>query len=164
MSARGIDRDGTFLDIGCASGYLMETLTVWTAEDGHTIEPYGLDISPALATLARSRLSHWADRIVAGDALAWRPPNGLRFDFARTELVYVPEDRQRDYVAHLLASVVSPGGRLLVCSYGSSRRPAPRVEPVDDYLRDWGFQVDGTAEAVDPANGIPVNRVAWVRA
>lgn len=160
--ARGIDRDGTFLDIGCASGYLMETLTRWAAEDDRTIEPYGLDISPALVNLARSRLPQWADRIVVGDAFVWRPADGMRFDFVRTELVYVPRDQQPDFVRHLLNHVVAPGGRLLVCSYGSSRRPAPLVESIDIALRDWGFRIDGVAEAVDPANGIPVTRVVWL--
>ena len=37
-----IDRDGTFLDVGCANGLLMESLSSWAAERGHTIEPYGL--------------------------------------------------------------------------------------------------------------------------
>jgi hypothetical protein len=162
--AAGIDRDGTFLDIGCANGLLMKTMVAWAAADGHQIEPYGLDISERLVALARDRLPHWADRFYIGNALTWEPPAGMprRFDFARTELVYVPEGRYRDYVAHLLDRVVAPGGRLLVCSYGSSRRPAPRVEPIDDWLRDWGFSVAGIAEAADPENGIIITRVAFV--
>jgi SAM-dependent methyltransferase len=79
-SARGpiadaIDRDGTFLDIGCASGHLLETLVGWTP---HGIEPYGLDFAPALAELARQRLPQWADRIFVGDALTWEPPDPVR--------------------------------------------------------------------------------------
>ncbi len=31
---RAVDADGTFLDIGCASGYLMESLQGWAAQDG----------------------------------------------------------------------------------------------------------------------------------
>ena len=46
LIADAIDRDGTFLDVGCASGYLMETMQRWCAEKGISIEPYGLDISP----------------------------------------------------------------------------------------------------------------------
>src|SRR5919109_3397585 len=44
--ADAFGRDGTFLDVGCASGYLMETLAAWCRERGHTIEPYGWDIAP----------------------------------------------------------------------------------------------------------------------
>jgi 2-polyprenyl-3-methyl-5-hydroxy-6-metoxy-1,4-benzoquinol methylase len=36
---RAIERDGSFLDVGCANGLLMESVVAWTAEDGHHIEP-----------------------------------------------------------------------------------------------------------------------------
>ena len=61
---------------------MMETLTAWCRERDHIIEPYGLDISPELADLARGRLPHWADRIFAGNAIDCVPPH--RFDFVRT--------------------------------------------------------------------------------
>ena len=47
--ADAIDRDGSFLDVGCANGYLLECLDRWTSFE---IEPYGLEISPDLAALA----------------------------------------------------------------------------------------------------------------
>jgi hypothetical protein len=53
-----VDRDGTFLDVGCANGFLMESVRAWAAEDGHDVEPYGLEIAPELAALARRRLPH----------------------------------------------------------------------------------------------------------
>jgi SAM-dependent methyltransferase len=157
-----IVRDGDFLDIGCASGLLMESVASWTAERGLSVEPYGLDASAKLAALARSRLPDWADRIFVGDALTWQPPR--RFDVVRTELVYVPEEREAEYVRRLLDLFLDSGGRLLVCSYGSSRRLTPRVEPIDVRLAGWGFAVGGVAEAADPANGVPVARVAWIDA
>ena len=160
--AEAIDRDGSFLDIGCASGLLMETLVRWAGDRGYVVEPYGLDISEKLADLARSRLTAWADRIYVGNAMTWEPPR--RFDFVRTEIVYVPDGRRREYVARLLETVVAPGGRLIACSYGSSRDPTNRAGPIADHLRDWGYQVAGEAEAVDPANGMVIARVAWVDA
>src|SRR6266851_9999488 len=51
-----IERDGSFLDIGCANGLLLESVVQWAGEDGHRLEPYGLDISEKLAELARQRL------------------------------------------------------------------------------------------------------------
>jgi hypothetical protein len=45
------------------------------------------DFSEKLAGLARERLPHWRERIFTGNALVWEPP--ARFDFVRTELVYV---------------------------------------------------------------------------
>ena len=76
---RAIEHDGTFLDVGCANGLLMEDIARWAAEDGHHIEPYGLDFSPAIADLARRRLPHWLDRIYSGNVIDWRPPFG--FDY-----------------------------------------------------------------------------------
>jgi hypothetical protein len=35
----------------------------------HDIEPYGPELTPALAELARRRLPEWADRIFVGNAL-----------------------------------------------------------------------------------------------
>ena len=72
-----IDRDGSFLDVGCANGYLLESIVRWSER---RIEPFGLDFSPRLVELARARLPQWADRIYLGDALEWEPPR--RFDFA----------------------------------------------------------------------------------
>src|SRR5512142_118049 len=39
-----IDRSGTFLDIGCANGYLLECILRWTAERGLQVDPFGRDI------------------------------------------------------------------------------------------------------------------------
>jgi SAM-dependent methyltransferase len=158
--AEAIDRDGAFLDIGCASGLLMESVVAWAAESGVVVEPYGLDISAKLADLARSRLPTWADHIYTGNAMTWQPPR--RFDFVRAELVYVPERDRPAFARRLLDEVVAPGGRLLACSYGSSLRPAPLVEPIDEHLRDWSFHVSNVFEACDPANGVAVARVACV--
>jgi hypothetical protein len=71
----GIAGDGTFLDVGCANGLLMESVAGWCAERGLAVEPYGVDISPALAELARRRLPQWADRIWVGNAVS--PADGI---------------------------------------------------------------------------------------
>jgi predicted pyridoxine 5'-phosphate oxidase superfamily flavin-nucleotide-binding protein/SAM-dependent methyltransferase len=123
--AEAVDRPGTFLDVGCANGLLMESLADWAG-----VEPYGLDFSPELVEAARRRLPQWADRIWVGDALTWEPPR--RFDFVRTELVYVPQERRRAYVERLLGRFVAPGGRLLVCGYGGDEVLGP--------LREWGLE------------------------
>ncbi|MDQ4128380.1 MAG: class I SAM-dependent methyltransferase [Actinomycetota bacterium] len=153
-----VDRDGTFLDVGCANGLLMESLTAWAGEDGYRIEPYGLDLIGSLSELARSRLPHWADRIFTGNVMDWQPP--FRFDFVRTELEYVPPERRQALVRRLLRDFLVPGGRLIVCSYGSSRRPAPKAEPVGEILSGWGYEVAGRAEGSD-TNGVVFARIAW---
>jgi SAM-dependent methyltransferase len=155
--AEAIDRDGSFLDIGCASGHLLESLVRWTP---HRIDPYGLDLAPALVELARRRLPQWADRIFLGNALTWAPPQ--RFDFARTELVYVPAERRRQLVERLLAEVVAPGGRLIVCGYGSPRSGIV-PDPVCTTVRSWGFKPELELCARAPEGG-PIIEVAALRA
>src|ERR1051326_7701701 len=49
LIADAVHHDGTFLDVGCASGYLMECLERWARDRGHAIQPHGLDIAPELA-------------------------------------------------------------------------------------------------------------------
>ncbi len=139
----------------------MESLADWARARGFTIEPYGLDLSPRIAALARARYPAWADRVYVGNAINWEPPR--RFDFIGTELVYVPEHRHRDFVERLLDRVSAPGGRLIVCGYGSSRAPTPAAEMVGDTLRSRGFVVAGEAEAAD-LNGVVFTRIAWIDA
>jgi SAM-dependent methyltransferase len=153
-----IDRDGAFLDVGCANGLLMESLAAWAGKEGYGIEPYGLELIELLAALARRRLPHWSERIIIGNAVEWRAP--FPFDFVRTELEYAPPHRRREMVERLLGECLSPGGRLILCSYGSSRRPTPQAEPVGEILRDWGYAVAGESEGVD-TNGVVFTRVAW---
>jgi SAM-dependent methyltransferase len=123
--ASAIHRPGTFLDVGCANGLLMESLVRWS---DHSVEPYGVDFAAGLVELARRRLPRWADRIFHGDALEWAPAQ--QFDFVRTELVYAPEARRRELAERLLGWV-APGGRLIVCGYS---------EPVCREVRSWGYE------------------------
>ena len=155
--AQAIDSDGTFLDIGCANGYLIECLVRWTP---HRIEPYGLELAPRVAELARRRLPQWAERIYVGNALDWQPP--LRFDFVRTELLYVPEERQKALVERLLEDVVAPCGRLIICGYGSPRSGVV-AQHVRRILRSYGFEPELELEVEAPEGGGAIIEVAVVR-
>ncbi|MGH2530824.1 MAG: class I SAM-dependent methyltransferase [Thermomicrobiales bacterium] len=155
-----LDRDGTLLDVGCANGLLMETLVEWAGESGVRIEPYGLDISPKLAALARARLPGWADRICVGNVIAWEPPR--RFDYVRTELVCVPDARQPELVDRLLQQAVAPGGRLVICAYRP--RGVRDAAPIGPLLQSWGFAVSGEATATDINDGGAATRVVWIEA
>lgn len=139
MLCDAVDRDSTLLDVGCANGLLMESVVAWCAERGVRVEPYGVDLSAALVAVARRRLPHWADRIWVGNALEWVPPGGRRFDVVHTLLDVVPENRRGDLVAHLLATAVTPGGRLMVSQYGEPDPHwwAPAV------LERLGYEVGG---------------------
>lgn len=148
-------RPGSFLDVGCASGYLMECMHAWCAAAGIACEPYGLDIAPELADLARERLPHWRDRIFTGNAIDWQPPR--RFDVVRTGLEYVPSRRRRDFVARLLADVVAARGRLVIGVFS---------EEVDDHalqreVASWGFAVEGSTERPH-SDARLAYRVVWI--
>jgi hypothetical protein len=149
-----VDADGDFLDVGCANGYLMESVHRWAAQDGLSVEPYGLDISTGLAELARRRLPRWADRIWVGNALYWRP--GRRFDYVRTGLEYVPTARRADLVAHLLDVAV---GRKLIIGVMNEAADQPWRARV---LVDAGFRIAGRREWAKPDDPRVVRRVCWI--
>jgi SAM-dependent methyltransferase len=146
--ADAIDRDGTFLDVGCASGYLMECIVRWSP---HRVEPYGLEIAPELAALARRRLPQWTDRIYVGNALTWDPPR--RFDFVRTGLEYVPPPRRRELVAHLLGFC----DRLIVGSFNEEAEERALERAVES----WGFRVSGRSERPHRDSRV-VRRAFWI--
>jgi SAM-dependent methyltransferase len=155
---KAVDRDGSFLDIGCANGLLLESALGWAASDGHKVVPYGLDHSEALVELARVRLEGKGGELFVGDAQTWAPPR--RFDFVRTELVYVSGADRRSYTERLVSEFLAPRGRLIVASYGT-RGGIPAAEPVGELLRSWGFEVEGATEGTDPWSGKTLTRVAW---
>ena len=156
--ALAIDRDGAFLDVGCASGHLMETAVAWAAERGHALEPYGLDLSPELSALARRRLPHWQDRIFTGNALDWDPPR--RFDFVHLmQLDCVPPARRPALVDHLLTRVCAPGGRLIL-GPTNERAEAPALEP---FVTRLGWPVAGRAERPHSDPRV-TRRVIWLDA
>jgi SAM-dependent methyltransferase len=153
-----VDADGSFLDIGCANGHLMECVHAWAAENGLSLEPWGLEISRELATLARVRLPQWQDRIVVGNALRWRPAR--RFDFVRTSVAYVPSPRRPELLSHLLTAVVRPGGRLIVGVFNEeSERRA-----LEERVSSWGFGVAGRTERPHPDTAGLVRRAFWINA
>ena len=154
-----IDRPGSFLDIGCANGYLLECCLRWTAERGISIAPYGLDLSARLVELARRRLPRFSDRFFVGNSFRWVPPR--RFDFVRTELVYVPGEYEQAYLKWLLQHYLEPGGRLLVANYLEDHPdPAARLFPENhptqrilERLGELGFAAAGYRDGHDPVKG-----------
>ena len=159
LVADAIPRSGTFLDVGCASGLLMESVAAWCAERGLAVEPYGVDIAPELARLARARLPQWADRIYEGNAAVWRPPR--RLDFVRAGLEYVPRPRRRAFLAHLSEHFVAPGGRLLVGPYTEERDETRRGPSIEDAVAEAGVRVDGRIERVHPRDDRVLRRLVY---
>lgn len=149
----GIDRDGTFLDAGCANGLLMESIREWAAERGYRIEPYGIELAPRLVELARHRLPYWADRIEVGNAIDYRPADGRRFTFVHVLLDSVPVARRANLVLHAL-TLVEPGGRLLVSHYRSA---AGTDLTAGEHVRRLGYPVGGESSTEDRAASL-----AWI--
>jgi hypothetical protein len=144
MIVEGLDRDGTFLDVGCANGLLMESVHAWAAERGRVIEPYGIDLAPGLVGLAQRRLPRWAGRIEVGNALSWRPRDGRRFTFAHILAETVPRARFGDLARHVLDTMVEPGGRLLLSVYQASEGTLPDAA---EQFGGIGLAVSGRAGA-----------------
>jgi SAM-dependent methyltransferase len=151
LIAHAIDRDGSFLDVGCANGYLLESLPDWTPQ---RLDLYGLDVAPELVDLARRRLPGLASHIEAGNALNWQP--GRCFDFARANLDAVPSHRRRQLVGHLLAF----SDRLIIGVFNEQ----VEERPTEQLLRGWGYRIAGRSERANRHKPQVDYRVLWIDA
>ena len=152
-----MDRDGTWLDVGCANGHLLVTLPAWAAERGVTIVPHGLELMPRVADLARATHPELAARIWTGSAMSWTPPERFRYVTVLDDAV--PPDRLGDLVARLRREFVALGGRLVVSSYTNAGH---RPRPLFGDLAAAGYPPDGTIH-IDRPGRSPL-RTAWLDA
>jgi SAM-dependent methyltransferase len=155
--AEALHRSGTFLDVGCASGILMESVHRWGVTKNLSIEPYGLDIVPEFVERARRRLPHWADRIYVGNIRTWKPADD-RFDFVLIRPIYAPPGRRADMVGHVINHVLRPGGRLIVL-VGTEE---VRLRSAEAGITDHGFVVHGRVEVPHPKDSRVVRRLFWI--
>jgi SAM-dependent methyltransferase len=149
LVADAIDRAGSFLDVGCANGYLLETLPAWTR---HELDVYGLDISAKLAALARHRLPELAQHINVGNALSWQ--SGQRFAYVRMNLDYVPAHRRRQLFENLLAQA----DRVIVGVFNEQLEE----RPTEQLVRSWGYAIAGRSERLNLRKPQMDYRVLWV--
>lgn len=148
-----IDRDGDFLDVGCANGLLAADVVDWASERGHAITPHGVDLGAGLVGLARERLPDFADNFIVADAWTWKPDR--RWTYVYSLLDLAPEDLWCAWFGRLLGWV-EPGGRLIIGSYGSSsRNVAP--EDVAAVMEGCDLTVEGANAGGEPV----VTRFAW---
>jgi SAM-dependent methyltransferase len=66
-----VTRSGSFIDIGCANGYLLECLVAWGRRRGLDLEPYGLDLSSDLIARARQRFPGFKAHFYIANAWRW---------------------------------------------------------------------------------------------
>lgn len=149
-----VDGDGTFVDVGCANGYLLECLVAWAKERGFELTPFGVDLGPRLVAAARKRLPMFAANFEVANGWDWRPIRRFRYVYTLSDCV--PGEMLADYVMQLMANAVEEGGRLILGSYGSrSRDVSP--EPVRELLTAFGYEVAGRATGGEP----PITAFAW---
>jgi SAM-dependent methyltransferase len=152
-----IPGSGDLLDVGCANGYLLESLVKWGGERRLALTPFGVDRSARLIALARQRLPQFAHHFFVANAAAWTPPR--RFQYVYSVYDCVPRTCFAAFVDHLATSVTAPGGRLILGAYGSrSRGETPAA--VDRMLIESGYAVIATASAGRPE----MARFAWIEA
>jgi SAM-dependent methyltransferase len=147
--AHAIDKPGSFLDVGCANGYMLECLPRWSR---HELQLFGLDISPELVNRARERLPNIADHLFVGNALTWE--STAHFDFARTNLDYVPANRKRALVENLLSQV----GRLIIGVFNEQLEE----RPTEQLVASWGYRIAGRSERLNLHKPQVDYRVFWV--
>lgn len=155
--AEALHRNGAFLDVGCASGIMMESVQRWGATRGLVIEPYGLDIVPEFVTRTRQRLPQWAGRLFVGNICTWQPESE-RFDYALIRPEYAPASRRPALARHILAHVLKPGGRLIVF-VGAEEAQERSVEAS---FTSQGLPVHGRVEIPHPRDSRLVRRLFWI--
>ena len=156
MILEAINEDGTFIDVGCANGFLMEQLATWCIEREHRLEFHGLDISEKLIDLAKSRLPHWQDHFYVGNALFWQPPKKFKYVCVK-ELDYVPRKRRKGFLIHLMQAYVQVGGRLILGPW-NERRDQPGIA---QETASWGYPPTGSFSKPHQDQSLLIRRVHW---
>jgi len=138
MVLEALHKDGTFLDVGCANGYLIECLQKWVEGSGLNVEFHGVDISEELVDLAQKRLPESAHRFCVANAVVWTP--NRRFDFVHAhEISYAPRHRERKFLEHLLEDYLNPGGRVIIGPWAVGRD----CTDLEERLSSWGYEPTG---------------------
>jgi len=155
--AEAIYRSGSFLDVGCASGILMESVHGWGRRKNLAIDPHGLEIIPELARLAMQRLPQWANRIHVGNIRNWSHPF-MRFDYVLIRPEYAPVPRRAALVGHVLQYVVKPGGRLIV--FVGNEESEERT--AEARITSDGIPVHGRVDVPHPKDRRLQRRLFWI--
>ena len=156
---QAIEGDGDLLNLGCANGYLLESLVHWAQLKDVFITPHGVDAGTKLIAFARARHNVVRTNFHVGNVWDWAPPRKYRYVYTSTELVhqeYLPQ-----YLARVKHTMVEVGGRLIVGSYGSRRRNLPPID-LKEIFDAIGWKITGMSSAPGDVSMPVVARYAWM--
>jgi SAM-dependent methyltransferase len=153
MILEPITSGGTFIDIGCANGHLIESLDCWMRNTDVRVQFYGLEISKKLYDLAVRRLPEFSSRLFHGNALYWKPP--FRFDYVYTMILPdLPSELHREFLRHLFEDCLAPGGKLILGPWNDLG-----LEPE---IAGIGFRPTGYCEKSIALKPYRCKRLVWI--
>jgi SAM-dependent methyltransferase len=151
-------KDGTFLDVGCANGHLMEMVHKWAAAIGFDLQVFGVEISERLIELAKNRLPQWHERFFLGNAFFWKPEQ--KFDYIHVGgLGGVPEDDELRFFEHMIENYLAAGGRLILGPYWQTSEDS-RSDSINRLLGS-GKSPDGYIEKTHYSRSNITRKALW---
>jgi len=133
-----MDKSGTFLDISCSIGYLLESVLSWTKERGLSITPYGIDASEKLIKVAKTRLTAFENNLVVANAMSWVSP--LKYDFVRADLSYVLIESQEQFLQRIFNNFLTADGKVILCEFRSKGQDVKEPWSLDK-VKNWDFKI-----------------------
>ncbi len=154
MLLEPIYHSGAFIDVGCASGHLIESLAAWMQNTDVQIEFHGVDISPGLCDLAKTRLPEIANRIYCANAVDWVPCR--KFEYVYTMILPdLPSALARKLMDNLYENYLNQGGRIIL---GPWRKEAG----LETEIEKMGFEISGYCEKSVPGWSGEIRRIIWI--
>ncbi len=154
-----LDGDGEFLDLGCANGFLLESVVGWARDSGLTLIPYGVDLNPLLIQEAIRRFPDAAHHFWVANAWRWLPPKRFRWIYAIWDLV--PPEMVPTLARHLLVNALRDDGAVIFGAYGSKSDVIPPMD-IAGVLRAGDLPISGESSGGELPSGGPVTKFAWI--
>ena len=153
MILEAVYHGGTFIDIGCANGHLIESLAGWMQNTGVEVDFYGLELAKDLYELALRRLPQYATHLFLGNGLSWQPP--FQFDYVYTMVLPdLPKGLWKQFLGNLYDNCLKPGGRLVLGPWSDRL--------VEEEIARLGYVANGYCEKTVAGAESKVKRITWV--
>ena len=162
-----VTKNGTFCDIGCANGHLLEMVHKWVSGIGFDLQMFGVDISEGLIELAQRRLPHWRNNFYVGNSHYWKPEKKFDYIHTRGELVQlevpsVTPKRKRTFDSrmifeHFMKNYLVDGGRFIIGPYWYENE-----DNVLNGLLSWGYTPSGYSEKTHYNKLDMIRKVIWI--